>query len=137
MKKVLALFLLVAMLAVSLCSCSVDMNDMGAIIPMYLSNPQTDLDPTKMIYDKEFLQSSTLLFEALTKVSSSGEIETGLAYKWEEKYDEKRGEYFLVIDLLTTKWNDGRAFTADHVVYAWKRVLSPETASPAAALLLM
>ncbi len=135
MKKVIAFLLLAAMLSVSLCSCAVDMEDMGSIIPMYLASPQTDLDPTEMIYDKDFVKYSSLIFEGLTKVTSDGKIEPGLAASWEEKYNESRNEYILKIKLNSSKWNDGRAFTADQVVYCWKRVLSPETASPAAALL--
>lgn len=135
MKKVIAFLLMAAMLSVSLCSCAVDMEDMGSIIPMYLASPQTDLDPTEMIYDKDFIKYSSLIFEGLTKVTSSGKIEASLASEWEEKYNEDRQEYILRIKLNSSKWNDGRAFTADQVVYCWKRVLSPETASPAAALL--
>lgn len=135
MKKIVALLLLAAMLSTLLCSCAVDMEDMGAIIPMYLATPQTDLDPTEMIYDKDFVKVSGLIFEGLTEVTSNGKINPALASEWEEKFDEERGEYFLYINLIPTKWNDGRTFTADHVIYAWKRVLSPEVASPAAALL--
>lgn len=135
MKKIIALLLLAATLSVSLCSCAVDMEDMGAIIPMYLASPQTDLDPTEMIYDKDFVKVSGLIFEGLTRVTSDGKIELALATEWEQKYDEERGEYFLYIDLASTKWNDGRTLTADQIIYAWKRVLSPEVASPAAALL--
>ena len=135
MKKLIALLLLAAMLSAMLCSCSVDMNDMGSIIPMRLASPQTDLDPTEMIYDKDFVKYSSLIFEGLTKVTSDGKIELALASKWEQKYNEDRGEYFLYIELCSSKWNDGRAYTADQVIYTWKRVLSPETASPAAALL--
>ena len=75
MKKIVALLILAAMLATTLCSCSVDMQDMGSIIPMYLADPQTDLDPTDMIYDKDFIKVSSLVFEGLTQVTSSGEIE--------------------------------------------------------------
>ncbi len=135
MKKIIALLLLAATLSVSLCSCAVDLEDMGAIIPMYLATPQTDLDPTEMIYDKDFVKVSGLIYEGLTEVTSEGEIELSLASQWEQKYDEERGEYFLYIDLPFTRWNDGRTLTADQIIYAWKRVLSPETASPAAALL--
>ena len=134
MKKIIAMLLLVATL-LSLCSCAVDMEDMGAIIPMYLATPQMDLDPTKTIYDKDFVKVSGLIFEGLTEVTSDGEIEFALASEWEQKYDEERGEYFLYINLNSTKWNDGRTLTADQIIYAWKRVLSPEVASPAAALL--
>ncbi len=135
MKKFVALLLLAAMLAVSMSSCAVDMEDFGSIIPMYLATPQEDLDPTEMIYDKDFVKVSGLVYEGLTQVTSKGEIETSLISSWEQKYDEDREEYFLYINLVSSKWNDGRTFTADHVIYSWKRVLSPEVASPAASLL--
>ncbi len=135
MKKLVACLLLVAMLSVSLVSCSVDMSDMGSIIPMYLATPQTNLDPTRMIYDKDFVKVSGLVYESLTQVTSSGKIEPLLISKYEQDYNEERGEYFLNIDIVSSKWNDGRVLTADHIVYAWKRILSPEMNSPAAALL--
>ena len=56
MKKIIALLLLAAMLVVSMSSCAVDMEDFGSIIPMYLATPQEDLDPTEMIYDKDFVR---------------------------------------------------------------------------------
>ena len=135
MKKIIALLLLAAMLAVSMSSCAVDMEDLGSIIPMYLASPQVDLDPTEMIYDKDFVKVSGLVFDGLTEVTSDGSIELSLISSWEQKYDEDREEYFLYLNLISTKWNDGRTFTADHVIYSWKRVLSPQVASPAASLL--
>ncbi len=135
MKKIVALLLLAAMLTGCLASCSVDMEDMGSIIPMYIASAQTDLDPTEMIYDKDFIKVSSLIFEGLTQVTSSGKIELLLAEEWEQRYNEERGEYFIYIDIVDSRWNDGRTLSADHIAYAWKRVLSPETASPAAALL--
>ena len=135
MKKIIALLLLAAMLAASLSSCAVDMEDKGSIIPMYLATPQVDLDPTEMIYDKNFVKVSGLVFDSLTRVTSDGKIEMSLISDWEQKYDKERGEYFLYINLVSSRWNDGRNLSADHVIYAWKRVLSPEVASPAAALL--
>ncbi|MBR3836656.1 MAG: hypothetical protein IKJ74_00790 [Clostridia bacterium] len=134
MKKIVALLLLAAMLTMSLCSCTVDMEDMGSIIPMVLADPQTDLDPTEMIYDKDFVKVSSLLYEGLTQVKD-GKIEPAIAEAWEEKYNESRDEYFLYIDIFYSRWNDGRTLSADHFAYAWKRILSPETDSPAAALL--
>lgn len=135
MKKIVALLLLAAMLLVSFSSCGVDMEDFGSIIPMHLATPQTDLDPTEMIYDKDFVKVSGLVFEGLTEVTSDGKIQLNLIDSWEQKYDDEREEYFLYINLVSTRWNDGRTLTADHVIYSWKRVLSPEVASPAAALL--
>ena len=134
MKRILAVLLLGAMLALSLSSCTVDMEDKGAIIPMYLASPQTNLDPTRMIYDKDFVKVSGLVYEGLTEVVD-GSVKPALAENWTEKFDDEREEYFLEINLNTSRWNDGRAFTAYQLIYAWKQVLSPETASPAAALL--
>ncbi len=135
MKRIIAMLLLGAMLVLTLSACGVDMEDRGAIIPMYLTTPQTNLDPTRMIYDKNFVKVSGLIYEGLTEVGENGKITPALAKSWVKKYNEERDEYFLEINLDSTRWNDGRTFTAYHVIYAWKQVISPETASPAAALL--
>ena len=135
MKRIVALALLSVMLVLSLCACGVDMEDKGAIIPVYLAPEFANLDPSRTGYDKDLVKYTGLLYESLTEMTDSGKLRPALAKEWEERYNEERGEYFLTIKLVSTKWNDGRAFTADQVVYAWKRALSPESDSAAASLL--
>lgn len=50
----------------------------------------------------------------------------GLATKWESSKDAKNWKFTLRDDV---KWNDGQAFTPQHVLDGWKRLLSKETAS--------
>lgn len=134
MKKSIAILLLITMLLPLFASCQTDPDDKGAIIPVYFAESFENLDPTAAIYDKDFYQISGLVFEGLTSVEN-GKIRNNLIQSWEKKYNEDRNEYFLTIKLDNTRWNDGRAFTADQVVYAWKRILSPEVDCPGAALL--
>ena len=135
MKKTLAMLLLVGMLVSTLVGCSVDLEDRGPVIKMYLTSLPTNLDPALMIYDKDTVKYTGLMFEGLTEISTSGSIDKGLAANWYTDYNDKKGEYKLFIELKTSEWNDGRALSADHFAWAWKRILSPETQSPAASLL--
>lgn len=135
MKKTLAMLLLVGMLVSTLVGCSVDLEDRGPVIKMYLASQPANLDPALMIYDKDTVKYTGLMFEGLTEISTSGSIDKGLAANWYTDYNEKKGEYKLFIELKTSEWNDGRALSADHFAWAWKRILSPETQSPAASLL--
>ncbi|MBQ3866499.1 MAG: hypothetical protein II776_06315 [Clostridia bacterium] len=134
MKRIVAILLTLTMILPLLVSCKVDLEDKGAIIPVYLSAAQENLDPSVAIYDKDFYHMSGLLYDTLTEVSG-GKLRLNLIDSWQQKYNEERDEYFITIKLVSTKWNDGRILTADHVVYALKRAVSPEVNCPAAALL--
>lgn len=135
MKKIVALFLVMATFVCILTSCSVDLEDRGPVIEMYLTDEPKNLDPALMIYDKNYVKYAGVMFEGLFEISSDGKLVNGTASKWWTDYDEKKGEYKLFIELKASKWNDGRVLSADHYAWAWKRILSPETNSPAAALL--
>lgn len=135
MKKIVALFLLMATALMVLAGCSVDLEDKGPVIEMYLASEPNNLDPALMIYDKDTVKYTGVMFESLTEISTDGKIVNGIASNWWTDYDEKKGEYKLFIELKASKWNDGRTLSADHFAWAWKRILSPETNSPAAALL--
>lgn len=135
MKKTVALLLLAAMLLTSLVGCGYDENDKGAIIPLYLSGYQRNLDPTAFIYDKDTIKYTTLIYEGLTVIAEDGSIEPGLAEEWYTEKDRLTGETVLYFKLKSSRWNDGRLILADHFVYAWKRLLSPEVYAPAASLL--
>jgi len=134
-KKIIALFLVMATMCCTLFGCAVDLEDKGAVIKMYLASEPANLDPAPMIYDKDYIKYAGVMFEGLTEISTSGSIDKAMASEWWTDYDEDRQEYKLFIRLDTSKWNDGRALSADHYAWAWKRILSPETNSPAAALL--
>lgn len=135
MKRLIALLLCVLTVAVCFSSCAFDPEDKGAIIPIYLTDQQANLDPTVRIYDKDVYKYSSLLFEGLTTIDENGNIRAGLAEKWETDFNDERGEYFIEFTLKDSHWSDGRALLADHFVYAWKRLLSPANSSDAACLL--
>ncbi len=135
MKKIVALFLVMATFVGVLTGCSVDLEDRGPVIEMYLTNEPRNLDPALMIYDKDYVKYAGVMFEGLFEITPDGKLEKSAASNWWTDYDEKKGEYKLFIELKASKWNDGRVLSADHFAWAWKRILSPETNSPAAALL--
>lgn len=135
MKRFVALTLCAVMALSALASCAFDPDDRGAIIPVYLTEAEANLDPSALIYDKDVFKYTTLLFEGLTVVNEDGSVSGGLAEKWTTDFNDERGEYFIEFTLKDSHWSDGRALLADHFVYAWKRLLSPASASPAACLL--
>ncbi|MBQ7896958.1 MAG: peptide ABC transporter substrate-binding protein [Clostridia bacterium] len=136
MKKIVSLTLVCLMVLALLSGCSVDPEDKGAMIPVSISKEMKAYDPVPMIYDAELIKSTGLLYEGLTIVDDNGKVKKGLADDWYTKIDEERGEYWLYFELKEgTSWDDERYVQADDFVYAWRRVLSPETSSPAAALL--
>ena len=133
-KKLVALILIIAALICSLTSCATDLEDKGPVIRLYLTTEPDNLDPAVMIYDKNTIKYTGVMFEGLTKISNN-RIEKGIASSWKTDYDQEKGEFKLEITIETSKWNDGRTLSADQFAWSWKRILSPETDSPAAALL--
>lgn len=87
---------------------------------------QTDAETSKLL---------ALLYQPLTSLNEKGEVKEGLSYEWYKFYDKRDDLYKMYFKLNETKWNDGRAVSADDIVYAWKRILAPESESPFASLL--
>ncbi|RRJ66677.1 peptide ABC transporter substrate-binding protein [Paenibacillus oralis] len=76
-------------------------------------------------------QSNTVLktmYEGLTRQDGSGQSVPGVAEKWEPNDDGTQYTFHLRKD---AKWSNGDPVTANDFVFAWERVLSPET-QPAA-----
>lgn len=136
MKKLVSLMLVCLMLAATLSGCAVDPEDKGAIIPVSISKEMKAYDPVPMIYDAELVMNTGLLYEGLTVLDEDGDIQEGIAKEWYTDIDEARGEYWLYFELEDeTSWDDEKYVQADDFVYAWRRILSPTTSSPAACLL--
>ena len=136
MKKILSLVLVSVLLLSVLTGCAVDPEDKGAMIPVSISKEIKNYDPVPMIYDAELIKSTSLLYQGLTVVKENGKVDKGLAKDWYTKIDEERGEYWLYFEIESgTSWDDEKYVQADDFVYAWRRILSPSTSSPAAALL--
>ncbi len=90
------------------------------------------LDPGKCA-DAGCAALITQLFEGLTRYHpEDGHPVQGVAERWEKSDDNRRFRFHLRPD---ARWSDGRPVTAGDFEYAWKRALSPRTASRAAGTL--
>ncbi len=137
MKRIIALALAALFVFATFTGCAKrDEDDKGAVIPIYVTDEIRSYDPIPMIYEAETVLNTGILFEGLTYIDDNGKVQKGVAKEWYTKINEERGEYFLFFKLEgETGWDDRRTVQADDFVYAWRRVLSPETNSPAACLL--
>lgn len=137
MKKFVALLLVlfVCLPVVAACSTLQGDNDKGATVSMYLTDfPQT-LDPAAVQLQADTAMIFSLIYQPLTTIDEKGKVKPGLAYEWYSYYDNRDEEYKMYFKLNETMWSDGIAVSADDVVYAWKRILSPDSESPYASLL--
>lgn len=66
------------------------------------------------------------LFEGLVAEAADGKIIPGTAEKWEVSADGRSYKFHLRAD---AKWSNGDPVTADDVVYSFRRLLDPKTAS--------
>ena len=141
MKRVFAMLLATAMLAVALCSCTTvvydddgDIKYPGAVIDIYLGTKPSNLDPAVAYTDENAVKILSLIFQGLTKINSKGKLEKALAKKWVKSVNAD-GYTTLTVTLKDTYWSDGTKVQANDIVYAWKRILDPEFQSTAASLL--
>ena len=83
------------------------------------------LDPHKVESDVEFNIISDF-FEGLVSIDNDGHVRPRLAARWENK--DNRVWTFHLRPGLT--WSNGSPLTAGDVVYSWRRLVDPKTASP-------
>ncbi len=135
MKKVISLTLCLCICLLFFTSCGLSEDEKGADIRMYIADfPQT-LDPALVQANSDVSVLLSLLFEPLTRIKENGKVTGALADDWYAKYDPVYEEYAIYFELNETLWSNGNAVTADNIVWAWKRILSPDTESPYAPLL--
>ncbi|HBR31298.1 MAG TPA: hypothetical protein DD733_04375, partial [Clostridiales bacterium] len=136
MKRIIVLLLCLTILAVSFASCSsLKEGEKGASISVYLSEYPQTLDPALVQLNSDVSQVLGLIFETLTTIDENGKLKPALATKWYPVYDKITNEYKMKFALKDTQWSDKRAVSANDVIYAWKRILAPETESPYASML--
>jgi ABC-type oligopeptide transport system, periplasmic component len=134
MKKAISLILCVIMLAGALAGCTtLEPEDKGAVINAYLTSQVYDFDPALGFNDDAAVKIFGLIYEGLTRINENGKVEKALAK--DVKIVDKDGKFKMQITLNATKWSDGRAVQANDIVFAWKRLLDPDFANDAAALL--
>ncbi len=134
MKKILALILCAASLF-TLVSCStLEEDDKGAIIDVYLTNEIYNFDPAFGFTDASTAKILSLIFEGLTRLDEDGNWENALMESYEVSQDDDEA-FKIQITLRDTKWSDARAVQANDIVYAWKRILEPEFKCEASSML--
>lgn len=67
------------------------------------------------------------LFEGLLNSDAEGNLIPGVAERYESNDDNTVWTFYLRDN---AKWSDGKPVTANDFVYAWKRAVDPELASP-------
>ncbi len=135
MKKILCLMLCLVFCLGVFAGCGLKEGEKGASIAVYLSDfPQT-LDPAVIQLNSDVEQILSMIYEPLTTIDEDGEVQPALATEWYYEYDEIYQEHKMYFQLKVTSWSDDRQVSADDVIYAWRRILSPETDSPYASLL--
>lgn len=143
MKKILALILAACLLCTALAGCSGSSDDKtavkeekkGAIIQTYLSNPPVSIDPSAFYSSSDAIKIMGLIYEGLTTVDENGKVKKALAKSWEDEVDERDGYLKLTITLRNSRWSDGIVVDADDFIYAWTRILLPESNNENAAML--
>ena len=136
MKKFISLMLCLLFCVGALVGCGgLGEDEKGANVRMYLTDYPYTLDPAIVQLNSDVEQILSLIFEPLVTIDEDGEVQPALATEWYYKYDEIYQLHKMYFELKETKWSDNRSVSADDVIYAWRRILSPETDSPYASLL--
>lgn len=102
------------------------------VLRVSMAGAPTDINPLTC----STTEGSELLgtmYEGLVRQDANGEIQqgSGLAESWDVSDD---GTVYT-FHLRDATWSDGSPITADQFVYAWRKVLEPETASQYAYML--
>ncbi|WP_191562090.1 peptide ABC transporter substrate-binding protein [Metabacillus idriensis] len=90
----------------------------------------TSFDPV-IGFDAVSWNALNNLMEGLTRLGKDHEPEAATAEKWDISEDGKTYTFHIRAD---AKWSNGDDLTANDFVFAWKRLLNPETGSGAAFL---
>ena len=137
MKKILCILLAAVIAAGSLVSCGSTLKgkERGAIINMYLSTLPDTFDPSAYALDADTSKIFSLMYMGLTVLGADGKLSGGIAYEWGGYYDSIYEEYRMYFKLRDTCWSDKIPVSADNFAFAWRRILSPKSNSPYAALL--
>ena len=142
MKKVLSVFL-VGMLLFVLAACTATKDagsesssgdskkeNTGKVLHLNNGAEPTSFDPP-IGFDSYSWTALNNLMEGLTRLNSGDEPEPAMAEKWDVSED---GKVYTFHIRDNAKWSNGDDVKAGDFVFAWKRLLNPETGSPAAFL---
>lgn len=136
MKRILALILAVLFSAFCFVGCSkIGADGKGAVIDVYLGTKVMNLDPAIAYTDENAVSILNLIFEGLFRLDDSGSLEKALCKKYSVYENDRTGKTEMKITIRNTHWSDGSEVQANDIVFAWRRILSPDFSSPAAAML--
>ncbi|WP_281657896.1 peptide ABC transporter substrate-binding protein [Halobacillus sp. Cin3] len=109
-----------------------DQAESGDTKTLLLNNGEepTSFDPP-MGFDSVSWNALNNLMEGMTRLGKDHQPEPAAAEKWEISDD---GTVYTFMIREDAKWSNGDDLTAGDFEFAWKRLLDPETASPAAFL---
>src|SRR5699024_1577255 len=99
---------------------------------LYLNNGEepSSLDPS-IGFDEVSWDPLNNLMEGLTRLSVDHTAQEGVAEDWDISEDVLTYTFYLRDD---ANWSNGDPVVAEDFVYAWKYMLDPDNASPAAFL---
>ena len=133
-KRLLSLVLALCMV-LTLVACGQVEPDHMTVRAALVGAPNT-LDPARAVTESEKTVAAQL-FENLMKTSATGALTPGQAssYAYQDNMDGTETYTFTLRNDIY--WSDGQKVTADDFVYAWQRLVDPETNSPHASILNM
>ncbi|GDX04018.1 ABC transporter substrate-binding protein [Buttiauxella sp. A111] len=91
----------------------------------HIKDEPASLDPVKAVGLPE-IQVIRDLFEGLVNQNEKGQLEPGVATKWQSN-DNRTWTFTLRDD---AHWSDGTPVTAQDFVYSWQRLVDPKNTSP-------
>lgn len=91
----------------------------------HIKDEPASLDPVKAVGLPE-IQVIRDLFEGLVNQNEKGQLEPGVATKWQSN-DNRTWTFTLRND---ARWSDGTPVTAQDFVYSWQRLVDPKNTSP-------
>ncbi len=135
-KRILALTLCLVMLCVPLFGCAKQADeDPGAYITMYLTDEIYDFDPAAIYYNTDAINVMSLMYDTLFKLDENGKVKKSLVDSYEIVEDPDNDEYYIEFTLKEANWSTKDPITAEHVVFAWKRLVDFRNDYDAASLL--
>ncbi|MBD1221464.1 peptide ABC transporter substrate-binding protein [Virgibacillus halodenitrificans] len=105
-------------------------SDDGKVLYMNNGSEPTSLNPP-VGFDSVSWNVLNNLMEGLTRLGEDDQPQEAIAESWDISEDQKTYTFHI---RENANWSNGDPVTAEDFVYAWKQLLNPETASPAAFL---
>lgn len=135
-KRILALSLCIVMICSSLFGCAKkDETNPGAYVTMYLTDEIYDFDPANAYYNTDAVNVLSLMYDTLFTLDKNGKIKKSLVDKYKIVENPETQEYYIEFTLKEAYWSVKDQLTAEHVVYAWKRLVDFRNNFDAASLL--